>query len=104
MVGSGRQAPGHADDRAGMAIGAEEKTPCEHAFYDLFTPSPRLPTRTESLSWRQQKGSYIPVSPDKGGTAMTMTKHHLTLARTLGVAIIATVGLGGCATYKDCPL
>lgn len=36
-----------------------------------------------------------------GGTAMTMTKHHLTLARTLGVAIIATVGLGGCATYKD---
>lgn len=28
-------------------------------------------------------------------------KQHLTTARALGVAIIATLGLGACATYDD---
>ncbi|HDS1220572.1 hypothetical protein NJH49_01510 [Stenotrophomonas maltophilia] len=32
---------------------------------------------------------------------MILTKQHLMMARTLGVAIVATVGLGACATYKD---
>jgi len=32
---------------------------------------------------------------------MNFTKQHMTLARTLGVAILAGVSLGGCATYKD---
>lgn len=32
---------------------------------------------------------------------MLLTKQHLTMARTLGVAIVATVGLSSCATYKD---
>jgi murein lipoprotein len=32
---------------------------------------------------------------------MFMTTKHLTTARTLAVAIIATVGLSSCATYKD---
>lgn len=32
---------------------------------------------------------------------MFLTKQHLTTARTLGVAIVATLGLGGCATYGD---
>jgi murein lipoprotein len=32
---------------------------------------------------------------------MFLTKQQMTMARMLGVAIIATVGLGGCATYKD---
>ena len=30
-----------------------------------------------------------------------MTRKHLAMARTLGVAIVAFVGLGGCATYDD---
>lgn len=30
---------------------------------------------------------------------MFMTKQHLAMARTLGVAIVATLGLGACATY-----
>ena len=32
---------------------------------------------------------------------MFPTKQHLTTARMLGVAIVATLGLGGCATYGD---
>ncbi|SBV36150.1 conserved exported hypothetical protein [uncultured Stenotrophomonas sp.] len=32
---------------------------------------------------------------------MFLTKQHLKTARTLGVAIAVTVGLGACATYKD---
>ena len=32
---------------------------------------------------------------------MILTKQHLVMARTLGVAIVATVGLASCATYDD---
>jgi len=32
---------------------------------------------------------------------MFMTKQHLLLARTLGVAMVATLGLASCATYDD---
>ena len=32
---------------------------------------------------------------------MPMTKPNLAIARTLAVAIIATLGLGACATYDD---
>ena len=32
---------------------------------------------------------------------MFLTRQQLTTARTLGVAIIASVGLASCATYKD---
>ncbi len=32
---------------------------------------------------------------------MFLTQQHLKTARTLGVAIIATLSLGACATYKD---
>ncbi|MGY1409827.1 MULTISPECIES: hypothetical protein [unclassified Luteimonas] len=32
---------------------------------------------------------------------MFMTKQHLAMARTLGVAIVAAVGLASCATYDD---
>ena len=32
---------------------------------------------------------------------MPMTKPNLAIARTLTVAIIATLGLGACATYDD---
>ena len=32
---------------------------------------------------------------------MFLTKQHLAMARTLGVAIVVTVGLASCATYKD---
>ena len=30
-----------------------------------------------------------------------MAKQHLAMARTLGVAIVATLGLAACATYDD---
>ena len=30
-----------------------------------------------------------------------MTKQHLTTARTLGVALVAALGLASCATYDD---
>jgi murein lipoprotein len=32
---------------------------------------------------------------------MFLTKQHLVMARTLGVALVATLGLGACATYKE---
>jgi murein lipoprotein len=32
---------------------------------------------------------------------MFLTKQHLTTARSLGVAIVATLGLAACATYDD---
>lgn len=32
---------------------------------------------------------------------MFPTKQHLTAARTVGVAIVATLGLSACATYDD---
>ncbi|MGY0561193.1 hypothetical protein ACW7G2_10810 [Luteimonas sp. A277] len=32
---------------------------------------------------------------------MFPTKKHLVMARTLGVAIVAAVGLSACATYSD---
>ena len=32
---------------------------------------------------------------------MFLTKQHLKTARTLGVAIVVSVGLASCATYKD---
>jgi murein lipoprotein len=32
---------------------------------------------------------------------MFLTKQHLVMARTLGVAIVATLGLASCATYDD---
>ena len=32
---------------------------------------------------------------------MFPTKQHLVMARTLGVAIVATIGLAACATYDD---
>ncbi len=32
---------------------------------------------------------------------MFLTKQQLTMVRTLGVAIVATVGLSACATYDD---
>ncbi|WP_305805224.1 hypothetical protein [Stenotrophomonas sp. YIM B06876] len=32
---------------------------------------------------------------------MLMTKKNLVITRTLGVALVAALGLGGCATYKE---
>ena len=32
---------------------------------------------------------------------MFLTKQRLVMARTLGVALVATVGLSACATYKE---
>ncbi|WP_449467706.1 hypothetical protein [Stenotrophomonas humi] len=32
---------------------------------------------------------------------MFLTKQHLKMARTLGVAIAVTISLGACATYKE---
>jgi murein lipoprotein len=32
---------------------------------------------------------------------MSPTRQHLGLVRTLGVALVATVGLSACATYTD---
>ena len=32
---------------------------------------------------------------------MYMTRQHLVMARTLGVALVATLGLASCATYDD---
>lgn len=32
---------------------------------------------------------------------MSLTHINRAMARTLAVAVVATVGLGGCATYKD---
>ncbi|MGY3264393.1 MULTISPECIES: membrane protein [unclassified Lysobacter] len=32
---------------------------------------------------------------------MNLSKQHLSIARTLGVAIVATIGLSACATYDD---
>lgn len=32
---------------------------------------------------------------------MLPTKQHLTMARTLGVALVAALGLAGCASYDD---
>ncbi|WP_298577939.1 hypothetical protein [uncultured Luteimonas sp.] len=32
---------------------------------------------------------------------MFLTKQQLTMVRTLGVAVVATVGLSACATYDD---
>ena len=32
---------------------------------------------------------------------MSLSKQHLTMARTRGVAIVVTLGLGACATYDD---
>ncbi len=32
---------------------------------------------------------------------MSLPKKHVVMARTLAVAIVATVGLAGCATYAD---
>ena len=32
---------------------------------------------------------------------MSLSKQHLAMARTLGVALVATLGLGACATYDD---
>ena len=32
---------------------------------------------------------------------MSLTKQHVAMARTLGVAIVVTLGLGACATYDD---
>lgn len=32
---------------------------------------------------------------------MFLTKQHLAVARTLGVALVATLGLSACATYDD---
>jgi murein lipoprotein len=32
---------------------------------------------------------------------MSLTKQHLTVARTLGVALVASLGLSACATYDD---
>jgi murein lipoprotein len=32
---------------------------------------------------------------------MFLTKKNVVMTRTLGVALVAALGLGGCATYKD---
>ncbi|MFN4160911.1 MULTISPECIES: hypothetical protein [unclassified Stenotrophomonas] len=32
---------------------------------------------------------------------MSLTQQHLKMVRTLGIAIVATVGLSSCATYKN---
>ena len=32
---------------------------------------------------------------------MFMTRQHVMMARTLGVALVATLGLSACATYDD---
>lgn len=32
---------------------------------------------------------------------MTLASQHLNKARLIGVALIATIGFSGCATYKD---
>lgn len=32
---------------------------------------------------------------------MLLTKQHMTTARTLGVALVVTLGLASCATYKE---
>lgn len=32
---------------------------------------------------------------------MSLTKHHMTTARTLAVAVVATLGLAACVNYDD---
>src|SRR5688572_23950187 len=39
--------------------------------------------------------------PSRRRIGMFLTKQHLVMARTLAVAIIATLGLAACATYDD---
>ena len=49
----------------------------------------------------RQKSRYMSISPGEGGLERFLTKQNLAMARTFGVAIVAAVCLGGCATYKE---
>jgi murein lipoprotein len=79
---------------------------------DGFKPQRSLVARPSQSSYLFQlklnaghmtpgKGRYIPDTPDEGGMDMYLTKQPLAMARTLGVAIIATLGLASCATYDE---
>lgn len=47
-----------------------------------------------------RKAAIFP-GPQTRRIGMFLTKQHLATARTLGLAIVATLGLGACATYDD---
>jgi len=57
--------------------------------------------RLKALGGAVEKRRYIPDSPDEGGSGMFLTKQQLVTARTLGVAMVVSMGLASCATYKD---
>jgi murein lipoprotein len=50
---------------------------------------------------QQKKAAIFLMSQTKEDWTMFLTKQNLAMARTVGVAIVAAVGLGGCATYKE---
>jgi murein lipoprotein len=50
--------------------------------------------------FRQKRPLYVDI-PGEGELEMFLTKQNLAMARTFGVAMVAAVSLGGCATYKE---
>jgi murein lipoprotein len=46
------------------------------------------------------EGALFTQDPRRSA-GMIMNKKSVVLTRTLGVALVAALGLGGCATYKD---
>jgi murein lipoprotein len=59
------------------------------------------PSTYYNVIMSRQKGRYMSDIPGEGGFGMFLTKQNLAMARALGVAMLAAVCLGGCATYKD---
>lgn len=60
-----------------------------------------LKLQLKALVSAGNKRRYIPASPDEGGSAMNLNPQHMKSARALAVALIATVSLGACASYKN---
>src|SRR5690606_41545732 len=64
-------------------------------------PSYVVQRQLKAAPWLRQKGRYIPDTPKRKEIAMFLTKQHRVMARTLGLAVVASVALAGCATYSD---
>src|SRR5690606_19545394 len=70
------------------------------AWRDSVTGCPRIPIPAEVGNGRGKKRGYIPSPPNERRIGM-QTKFNMATVRTLGVGLVAAIGLAGCATYSD---
>ena len=80
-----------------MVSGSNYYSPVAKSSQAVYVSQPQLKAGRDS----GKKAAIFPTPPDEGVSGMFMTNQQVKTARTLAVAIVASVGLASCASYKE---